>query len=55
MAELWCGIDWAEKHHDVAVIDDRGSLLISERISDDVAGFDRLVVVGMDVADAGLK
>ena len=28
---------------DVAVIDDRGSLLISERISDDVAGFDRLV------------
>jgi transposase len=54
MAELWCGIDWAEKHHDVAVIDDRGSMLISERISDDVAGFDRLVELILELRKDGL-
>ena len=39
---------------DVAVIDDRGSLLISERISDDVAGFDRLVELILELRKGGL-
>jgi hypothetical protein len=23
--QMWCGIDWAEHHHDVAIIDDTGA------------------------------
>lgn len=24
--KVTCGIDWAEKHHDIALVDDNGSL-----------------------------
>lgn len=24
---VYCGIDWAEGHHDIAVVDDTGALL----------------------------
>lgn len=27
MAEIFCGVDWAETHHDVAVFDRAGTLL----------------------------
>lgn len=40
---VWCGIDWAERHHDVALVDDSGKVLIRVRISDDAAGFRRLL------------
>jgi Transposase len=36
---VFCGVDWAENHHDVAVVDDRGQLLVKRRIGDDAAGF----------------
>ncbi|MFC9916810.1 IS110 family transposase [Streptomyces sp. NPDC127197] len=36
---IYCGIDWAEKHHDVALIDDTGQLLAKRRITDDAAGY----------------
>ena len=36
---MWCGIDWAEHHHDVAVIDEAGQLRARLRIGDDAAGF----------------
>jgi transposase len=39
---VYCGIDWAEHHHDVAVVDADGELLAKRRITDDVAGFTRL-------------
>jgi hypothetical protein len=29
---LWCGIDWSEKHHDIAVVDDNGRLVAKQRI-----------------------
>ncbi len=48
MDELWCGIDWAEEHHDIAVIDDRGTVLVTERISDDIAGVGRLTELILD-------
>ncbi|MFF4519837.1 IS110 family RNA-guided transposase [Streptomyces mirabilis] len=38
-----CGIDWAEDHHDVAVVDSDGQLLGKLRISDDAAGFQDLL------------
>ncbi|MFE4999376.1 IS110 family transposase [Streptomyces mirabilis] len=36
---ICCGIDWAERHHDVALVDDTGQLLAKRRISDDAAGY----------------
>jgi transposase len=39
---VFCGIDWAERHHDVALVDDTGRVLVATRISDDLAGFTRL-------------
>ncbi|MEU9120026.1 IS110 family transposase [Streptomyces sp. NPDC048506] len=40
---IYCGIDWAEKHHDVALVDDTGQLLAKRRISDDAAGYRMLL------------
>jgi transposase len=40
---IWCGIDWAERHHDIALVDDAGRLVAKLRIGDDVAGFARLL------------
>lgn len=37
--EIYCGIDWAEQHHDVAVVDGEGRAVAHGRISDDPAGF----------------
>jgi hypothetical protein len=34
-----CGIDWAERHHDVALIDEHGQLVAKRRISDNAEGF----------------
>jgi len=39
----FCGIDWAEDHHDIAVVDRDGGLLARARISDDAAGLARLL------------
>jgi transposase len=36
--DVYCGIDWAEDHHDVALVDSSGKLLARMRISDDAAG-----------------
>ncbi|MFD7264062.1 IS110 family transposase [Streptomyces sp. NPDC059874] len=36
---IYCGIDWAERHHDVALVDDTGQLLAKRRIADDVSGY----------------
>jgi transposase len=38
-----CGIDWAEDHHDVAVVDSDARLLGKLRIDDDAAGFQDLL------------
>jgi uncharacterized membrane protein len=38
-----CGIDWAERHHSVALVDEQGQLVAKSPISDDVQGFAQLV------------
>jgi transposase len=38
-----CGIDWAEAHHDVAVLDEAGGVLARARIDTGVAGFTALM------------
>jgi transposase len=40
--QLYCGIDWAEDHHDVALVDQAGTVVAKRRITDDVAGFAQL-------------
>jgi transposase len=41
--QVFCGIDWAEDHHDVALVDRDGQLLARRRISDDAAGLAALL------------
>jgi transposase len=48
--QVFCGIDWAEGHHDVALVDGEGELLVRRRISNDPAGYRRLLQL---LADAG--
>ena len=36
--DVCCGIDWAEDHHDIALVGPGGQLLARRRISDDAAG-----------------
>lgn len=43
MGEVFCGIDWAERHHDVAVVDEHGRVLGKRRISEDLAGLSDLI------------
>jgi transposase len=43
--EVFCGIDWAEDHHDIALVDRGGQLLARRRISDDPAGLAALLDV----------
>ena len=40
--DVYCGIDWAEDHHDIALVDQHGKLLARRRISDDAAGLAQL-------------
>jgi transposase len=39
---VFCGIDWAEDHHDVVLIDEAGQLLAKRRIGDDPHGLAEL-------------
>jgi len=41
--DVFCGIDWAEDHHDIALVDRDGQLLARRRISDDPAGLAALL------------
>lgn len=47
---VYCGIDWAEGHHDVALVDHEGKLLAKRRINEDLDGFAELTAV---LAQAG--
>ena len=47
---LFCGIDWATDHHDVAVVDDDGRLVARGRVGNDAAGFAQLLTL---LAEAG--
>jgi transposase len=43
--DVYCGIDWAEDHHDIALVDRDGRLLARRRISDDAAGLAQLLAL----------
>ena len=40
--DVYCGIDWAEAHHDITLVNRDGQLLARRRISDDAAGLAQL-------------
>jgi transposase len=42
---VYCGIDWATGHHDVALIDETGALLAKARITDDAPGLATLLAM----------
>lgn len=42
---LTCGVDWAESHHDIALIDDEGVVVAHERIDTGAIGFNRLLAL----------
>ena len=50
--KVFCGIDWAEDHHDVALVDVDGKLIGKRRISDDAAGFALLLQLFADAGDS---
>ena len=43
--DITCGIDWAEAHHDVALVDHDGQRLAHQRIDTGVAGFGGLLTL----------
>jgi transposase len=45
-----CGIDWAQDHHDIAIVDASGQLVAKRRIPESVAGYAELTTM---LADAG--
>lgn len=48
--KVFCGIDWAEDHHDVALVDVDRALVAKRRIGDSAVGFAELTAL---LADAG--
>ena len=49
---VYCGIDWAEGHHDIALVDDDGKLVGKRRIDESVEGFAELVAMFADLGDS---
>ncbi|MFY1673953.1 IS110 family transposase [Plantactinospora sp. WMMB334] len=43
MARYFCGLDWGERHHDIAVIDQTGTLVAQLRITDTADGLAELL------------
>ena len=42
---ITCGIDWAEHHHDVALVDDVGATVAKKRIDTGLKGFSELMAL----------
>jgi len=48
---IYCGVDWAEKTHDIALVDDTGQLLAKRHITDDAAGYQLLLELLAEYGD----
>jgi transposase len=49
---IYCGIDWAERTHDVALVDDSGQLLAKRHITDDADGYKVLLNLLVEYGDS---
>jgi transposase len=45
VAAVACGIDWAQDHHDVALVDESGVVVASVRIGEDAAGLSQVLAL----------
>lgn len=52
MNQITCGIDWAEGHHDIALLDHEGQLVARRRIVESVEGFTELITLLAEVGDS---
>lgn len=43
--KLTCGVDWAEAHHDVTLVDEGGAVVARARIDTGAAGFNTLLTL----------
>ncbi|MEV8504590.1 IS110 family transposase [Actinoplanes sp. NPDC051475] len=50
--KVFCGIDWAERHHDVALVDGEGKLVAKRRIADTADGFAQLTTLLAEAGDS---
>ncbi len=50
--KVFCGIDWSEHHHDVALADDTGTPLAQCRITDDATGYTQLLGLLTEYGDS---
>jgi transposase len=55
VAAVACGIDWAQDHHDVALVDENGVVVASVRIRDDAAGLSQVLALLAEHDPAGGK
>src|SRR5918995_2461119 len=49
---IYCGIDWAEGHHDIALIDDEGKLVGKRRIDESLDGVAELTAMLAGAGDS---
>ncbi len=42
---VYCGIDWAEGHHDIALVDSDGALIAKRRIDESLDGIAELTAM----------
>jgi transposase len=49
---ITCGIDWAESHHDVALVDETGKLVAKRRVRDDADGLQHLLDLLAEAGDS---
>ena len=49
---LYCGIDWASEHHDIAVVDDDGQVVARGRLGNDAAGFAQALTLLAEAGDS---
>lgn len=49
---ITCGIDWAENHHDVALVDEAGQLVTKRHIGDDAEGYRQLLNMLAETGDS---
>lgn len=48
---ITCGIDWAENHHDVALVDETGQLVAKRHINNDAEGYRQLLSLLTEAGD----
>lgn len=50
--KVFCGIDWAEKHHDIALVDAEGKFVAKRRVKESVEGFAELTTMLAQAGDS---